>query len=608
MLQSMRSAAKYIWIFIVVTFVGVFLFTETSGLLGRAPVTTGTAVAEVNGDEIPYQTWLQAAQQRIQQEQQGRGRSLTLDEEEQIRNEVFDQLVQSVLLDQEYKRRGIRVTDEEIVQAAQFSPPPQFMQSPELQTDGRFDIEKYQRFLKSATARQQGLYFQLENYYRSEIPKAKLFEQVASEVFVTDDELWRTFRDQNDSAKVSFVKFDPASIPDSGVTVTDAEIRTYYDSHKKQLERPGRAVVSVLSIPRVVTGADSAAVRTRLLALRDEIEKGAKFEDVAKRESSDTISGSQGGFLGRGARGRFVEAFEKPAYALTPGQLSDPVETQFGLHLIKVDEKKGDTLALRHILLRFQQSDSSASRTDRRADSLANLAASQDAPERFDSAAKVLKLTPAKGIAIEGEPLTVAGQYVPSVSAWAFSGVKAGATSELYDSDGGYVLARLDSLSAGGVLSLAAARDEIVRTLTNRKKLDQLEARAKTFAAAGAASTMEAAAQQQNLSVTSSEPFTRGGFVAGIGRLNEAIGAAFSLPIGSVSNPIRTEDGVVVMRVDRRVESDRAKWETQKVTQRQGLMQGLRQQRIQAFLTQLRDDAKIDDKRKQLAQAARQIT
>ena len=56
MLQSMRSAAKYIWIFIVIVFVGVFLFTETSGLLGRAPVTTGTAVAKVNGDEIPYTT------------------------------------------------------------------------------------------------------------------------------------------------------------------------------------------------------------------------------------------------------------------------------------------------------------------------------------------------------------------------------------------------------------------------------------------------------------------------------------------------------------------------------------------------------------------------
>ena len=608
MMQSMRSAAKYIWIFIVVVFVGVFLFTETSGLLDRGAVTTTTAVAEVNGDEIPYTTWMQAAQQRIQQEQEGRGRSLSLDEEEQIRNDVFNQLVQSVLLDQEYKRRGIRVTDEEIVQAAQFSPPPQFMQSPELQTEGRFDMEKYQRFLKSAAARQQGLYFQLENYYRTEIPRAKLYEQVASEAFVTDDELWRTYRDQHDSAKVSFVTFDPASIPDSGLTVSDAEVRAYYDTHKKELERPGRAVVSVLSIPRVVSAADSAAVRTRALALRDEIMKGAKFEDVAKRESSDTISGAQGGSLGRGPKGRFIDAFENAAFALAPGQISEPVVTQYGVHLIKVDEKKADTIAVRHILLRIQQSDSSASRTDRKADSLANIAASQDAPQRFDSAAKVLKLTPAQGIAIEGEPLTLAGQYVPSVSAWAFSGVKPGATSELFDSDGGYVLAKLDTIAPGGEPSLDAARDEIKRRLIVGKKLDRLEVQAKTLVTAAASSTLEAAAQQQNLKVTSSDVFTRIGFVPGIGRLNEAVGAAFSLPIGAVSNPVRTENGVVVLRVERRVDADRAEWEKGKVAQRQGLMQSLRQQRIQAFLQQLRADARVEDRRKDLAQAARQTT
>ena len=608
MLQSMRSAAKYVWIFIVVTFVGVFLFTETSGLLGRSRITTGTAVAKVNGEEIPYTTWVQAAQQRIQQEQEGRGRSLTLDEEEQIRNDVFNQLVQSILLDQEYKRRGIRVTDEEIVQAAQFSPPPQFMQSPELQTDGRFDLEKYQRFLKSAAARQQGLYYQLENYYRNEIPRAKLYEQVASEVFVTDDELWRAYRDQHDSSKVSFVSFDPASVPDSGITVSDAEISAYYDSHKKELERPGRAVVSILTIPRVVTAADSAAVRARAVALRDEIMKGAKFEDVAKRESQDTLSGAQGGSLGRGPKGRFVESFEKAAFALTPGQVSEPVETQFGVHLIKVDEKKADTIAVRHILLRFQQSDSSASRTDKEADQLAKMAAAQTTPQPFDSAAKVLKLTPAQGIAIEGEPLTVSGQYVPSVSAWAFSGVKPGETSDLFDTDNGYVLARLDSVSTGGLAPLAQARDEIKRTLMTGKKLDRLMAQAKDFATAAASSSMDAAAQARNLKVTASEAFTRGGFVPGLGRLNEAIGAAFSLPVGAVSSPIRTTDGVVVLRVDRRVDADHAVWEAQKATQRQQLMQGMRQQRIQAFLQQLRADAKIDDRRKSLAEAARQTT
>jgi peptidyl-prolyl cis-trans isomerase D len=407
---------------------------------------------------------------------------------------------------------------------------------------------------------------------------------------------------------VSFVGFDPSAIPDSGIVVSDADIRAYYDTHKKELERPGRAIVSVVSIPRVVSAADSAAVRARALALRDEIMKGAKFEDVAKRESTDTLSGAQGGFLGRGGKGRFVEAFEKAAYALTPGQVSEPVETQFGLHLIKVDEKKADTIAVRHILLRFQQSDSSASRTDRKADSLANIAASQDTPQRFDSAAKILKLTPQKGVAIEGEALSVAGQYIPSVSAWAFSGIKPGASSELFDSDAGYVLAKLDSIKPGGLPVLDAVRDDIKRTLTTEKKLDRLLAQAKDFVAAASSSTLEAAAPQRNLKMTTSEAFTRGGFVPGIGRLNEAIGAAFALPIGAVSNPIKTPEGVVVLRVDRRVDADHTAWEAQKVVQRQQLMQGMRQQRIQAFLQQLRADAKVDDRRKSLAQAARQTT
>jgi parvulin-like peptidyl-prolyl isomerase len=349
-------------------------------------------------------------------------------------------------------------------------------------------------------------------------------------------------------------------------------------------------------------------VRAHAVALRDEILKGAKFEDLAKRESADTVSGANGGFLGRTAKGAYVPAFEKAAYALTPGQISEPVETQFGVHLIKVDEKKGDTIAVRHILLRYQQSDSSASRTDKRADSLAKMAAAQTTPQPFDGAAKALKLTPAQGIAMEGEPLTVAGQYVPSVSAWAFSGVKVGETSDLFDSDNGYVLARLDSLHAGGLPPLPQARDEIKRTLVAEKKLDKLMTKAKEFATAAATSTLESAASSHGLTVTTSEAFTRGGFVAGLGRLNEAIGAAFSLPVGTVSSPVKTSDAVAVIRVDRRVDADHAAWEAQKATQRQQVTQGLRQQRIQAFLQQLRTDAKIDDRRKTLAEAAKQTT
>jgi hypothetical protein len=102
------------------------------------------------------------------------------------------------------------------------------------------------------------------------------------------------------------------------------------------------------------------------------------------------VSGANGGSLGKGGRGRFTPNFESAMYSLKPGELSQAVLTPFGWHLIRVDSKSGDTLDVRHILVSIGQSDSSATRTDRRADSLASKAGSQEDPKTFDAAAKML--------------------------------------------------------------------------------------------------------------------------------------------------------------------------------------------------------------------------
>src|SRR5918999_2867471 len=399
----MRSAAKYIWIFLIVAFVGGFLLVETSGLLGRTPLTATTPVATVNGRDILYNDWYQRVQRQLEGEQQRAGRSLTQDEVRQIEDGVLDQMVMDLLLEQEYRRRGITVTDEELREFARFAPPDWLRASPELQTEGRFDPDKYRRLLSSPVARQQGLLAGLEQYYRSEIPRQKLLEQLASGVYVTDSELWRAYQDSHDSVQVSYVAFRPPANLPPDTTISDADLRRYFDAHKSDFERQGRAWLSVIAIPRTVNAADSAAIRARVEALRAEIAAGAKFEDVARRESADTISGANGGDLGRGTRGRFVSEFERAAYALDEGELSQPVLTPFGYHLIKVDERKGDTLALRHILVRIQPSDSSAVRIDRLADRLAALAAGSDHPAQIDTAARRLGLPTVKVEAQQGE-------------------------------------------------------------------------------------------------------------------------------------------------------------------------------------------------------------
>ena len=608
MLQAMRASAKYIWIIIVVLFVGGFLLAQTSGLLGRAPVTTTTAVAKVNGEDILATSWYQVTQNLEQEATQRSNQSISLDDRQRLQDQAFDQLVTDALLRQEYRRRGISVTDDEILQAARYSPPPQLMQSPELQTEGQFDPAKYQRFLQSPVARQQGLLMQLEQYYRTEIPKQKLYDQIATDVYVSNEELWRRWQDSHDSAQVSFVAFGPERISDSAVRVSDDEIRAYYDTHKKQFDRPGRAKVSIIIIPRSVTAADSAAVRAHAVALRSRILGGEKFEDVARAESADSVSAVNGGSLGRGGKGRFIAPFETAAYALKPGEISQPVLTAFGYHIIRVDEKKGDTLALHHILLRVQQSDSAASKTDRRADSLARMAASTDQPAKFDDAARALHIPVLRAQVIEGNPLTINGQFIPSAGPWAFQGAKPGETSELFDAEDGYYLARLDSLTPGGTLSLDEAKGDILTFLRNQKKVDLLIPQATNFAKVAAASNLESAAKLLNMEVLKTKSFTRVTGVPELARFPEAVGAAFTLPLNTVSEPIRAMAGVIVERVDMRTPASRTAFEAQREMLRQQELQQLRQQRVRDFLVNLRAVAKIDDKRKQIESSARRTT
>ena len=605
MLAQMRSAAKWIWIFIVVSFVGGFLFVQSSGLLGRDRVTTSSIVASVNGTDIPYLTWVNVSNAIAQQREQQMGRGLNGDERRTVEDQAFEQLVTDALLQQEYRKRGIRVSDEEVIQQARSNPPTALLSDPTLQTDGRFDIEKYQRLLSSPAARQQGMLVQLENYYRNEIPRLKLEAQVLSDVYVTDAKLWSAYRDEHDSAQVSFASFDPNTIPDSSVVVSDMDVRRYYDANQSRFERRGRAVVSLLVIPRTVTASDTQVTRARVEALRAEIVGGAKFEDVASRESQDQYTASTGGLMGTRGKGTLDATLEKAAFALSAGEVSQPVLAADGFHLLKVDSKKGDSVTVRHILIRPAQSDSTATLTDRRADALARIAASSTDLQRFDSAAKELQLKPEVAQVMEGQPLFTGFGIASGVSAWTFGGPRPGETSDLFDTDEAYFLVRLDSIVDGGKAPFEEVQHDIRGLLMRRKKVDMMATQARSFAELAKTSTLEAAGKQRDFTVTKSNMFGRATFVPGLGRLNAAIGASFSLPIGAISTPIATDDGVFVIRVDRRAEASRAAFEAQKAVQRGNAMRVLQEARIREFMGGLREGADIKDRRKQLNAAAR---
>jgi peptidyl-prolyl cis-trans isomerase D len=607
-LQAFRGSAKVVFWIIFISFVGVFLFAETSGLTSRG-VTRGTSVGSVEGVDITYDRWDSQVRALSAQEQQRRGNpSLTQDDTRRLEDIAFQQIVDSILLAREYQRRGITVTDREIQYAALAMPHPDLAQNPDLQTEGRFDPEKYQRLLQSPMARQQGLTQFLEQYYRTEIPRQKLFEQIAAGVYLTVARLWRIWQDERDSARVSYVAFRPALVSDTAVRVTDDEIRKYFEEHRTDFaDRPGRAVLSLIALPRPVTAADSAATRQRALELRSEIVGGVPFDTVARRESSDSVSAAQGGLLGTVARGAFAPEFERAAFALPPGEISQPVLSPFGYHIIKVDAKKGDSITVRHVLVPITQSDSGAQRITEQADTISNIVTASEDSARFDRAAKRFNLPIARAVATEGEPLTWNGRYVQDLGAWAFRGSRAGDISDIVDAPDAFYLARIDSLEEGGKVNVGDVREEIRRVLMNRKKVDYLEPRARRITdAVVAGKTLEQAAQENGATVEKTGKFARVSLVPGLGRLNEAVGAAYGLPVGATGAPVKTEDGVFVIRVDDRVNADRAAWEAQKEQQRQQLLLRLRRQRIQDFVTALRKEADVDDRRHEVQALTRE--
>ena len=131
---------------------------------------------------------------------------------------------------------------------------------------------------------------------------------------------------------------------------------------------------------------------------------------------------------------------------------------------------------------------------------------------------------------------------------------------------------------------------------------------ATSFAKVAAAGSLEAAAKLMGMAVITTKPFTRITGAPDLAQAPEAVGGAFALPLRVVSAPIRSTGGVVVERVDSRIQASRAAFEAQKDQLRAQAVQQLRQQRVREFLTNLRAVAKIDDRRKQVESSARRST
>jgi peptidyl-prolyl cis-trans isomerase D len=604
MMQQMRASAKWIMLFLALAFVGWMIFDVGLSAGQGGGVSMSDAVARVNGTKIDLQTFNNAVRNASEQQRQMYGSApVTLEQQRALEDRVLESLIEEILLEQEFRRRDLGATDQEIIQAAQSSPPQELLTEEQFFTDGQFDLTKYQRYL----AADRNLQFALEARYRLEIPRSKLFQQLTSDVYVSDAKLWQLYQDQHDSLTLRVLEIRPnVVVPDSAVVVTDAEVRQYYNEHRVEFEQEAVAFLSYMSVSRQPDASDSAAALTRVTELRLELEDGADFAQIARLESADSTSRVAGGDLGMQANDRFVPEFTSAARALNPGELSEPVRTPYGYHLIQVEQLEPDSLHARHILIPFELAGEHLDQVESMADTLDLLAAEQTDPAVLDDVARMIGETvfPAPPV-VQGNRVTVEGASIPDAGMWAFE-AEVGEISQVIETPDAFYAFRLDSLRQAGVPPFEQIQPIVRRAAINARKWEQARALANDLSEQlrGGQPLMEVALANV-LSARTYGPMTRVSPAPALRPYPQLIGAGFGLGVGEPGKPIETDDAIFLVEPASKQLADSSAFVEQLPTQRQNVLSAARQNRVSLFLLSLRDNANVVDRRREIEQAQR---
>ncbi|MGH8631825.1 MAG: SurA N-terminal domain-containing protein, partial [Burkholderiales bacterium] len=369
MLQQIRDrtsgiVAGFIVALLIVPF--AFFGIETFNSGGGDPV-----VAKVGSQKIRQSQFKHAYDQRYQQfvALMGDNFDASRFDPKLFRKMVLDDMTQESMLRQFAEKSGYRANDAVVFDY--------LSRIPMFQKDGEFDTAAYQ----AALARQGLRPDRFEDQVRTSIAIDQMREGVLETAFITDADVQQAWRLARQERVASYVLFDAAKYQDQ-VTVTEAQLKARYEEKKSQLTSPERIRIAYLqlsldSLPKAAApaedvlktlydaekdarfttpeerkashilvnfGADKSASKKKAQDLYAQIKAGGDFAALARAHSEDPGSKDKGGELGWQRRGQMPEKFEKVLFDLEKGQDSEPVETEFGWHLIRLDDHKPKTV------------------------------------------------------------------------------------------------------------------------------------------------------------------------------------------------------------------------------------------------------------------------
>ncbi|MBI4478359.1 MAG: peptidyl-prolyl cis-trans isomerase [Acidobacteria bacterium] len=630
MLDRMRrhkNLLKWSLALVVVSFILLYIPAFVGD--GTGPGLSSDVVAEVEGHEVTAGDFQRAYQGQLQAYRSAYGSNISeqLLKQLGIEQQILQQMVDERAALAEAQRLDIRVTDAEVRE--------RILTMPAFLMNGQFMGEERYRQLLSMQ-RPPLSPGQFEESLRRSMTVDKLRAALTDWVTIPDGELEQEYRRRNEKVKLQLLAFRTDDFR-AKVTVSDAEVSAYYDRHRdkyrvgeqrkvryllvdvdalkggvnvsqRELERYYNDNVEQYSTPEQVRashillktdGKDEATVRILSEKLAQEARGGADFAALARKYSEDEGSKEKGGDLDYFPRGRMVTEFDDQAFSMEPGTIGDPVKTQYGFHIIKVvDKKAATTRSLEEVKapiteqIAYQRAGQEAARLAETLEDQIN------EPADLDTAARANGVTVQEtGFFGRDEPILGLGAG-PDVSQRAFE-LKEGEVTGHLQVPRGFVFLALSGKKDPYLPKLDEVKDRVREDLT-RDKAGELARQRASEAKTASKGDLAAAAKLSGIELKTTDLVARDSALPEVGISATVDRAAFSLPVGAVSDPIGTDTATVIIKVLERTDPTTAEFEKAKDQLRSDLLDERRTRFFNAYMVKAKQRMDIQINREVL--------
>jgi len=589
MLDKMRGISRpVIWI-IAIVFIGGMATMGISSVFQEKPY-----VGQIAGEKIKYDEYyklLQNTYTNYMQDPANQGKEIDDAMYRRLNDQTWDQLVQRIILDKQIDRFDIQVSPKEVATKMINEPPEMITTYEAFLTDGQFDKSKYLQALQNP----QIDWNWLSDYYEQLLRYEKLRSFVNADVIITEQMVLEDFIKKETKVKADIIVFGADQI--DSVYVSDEEISEYYNNHLENYNESPQRKFRYVKLPLEPSPEDTKTAEDKINKIYDYAISGEDFATLAQ-EYSEGPSAPQGGDLGYFTKGKMVKEFEDAAFALNVNEISKPVKTQFGWHVIKATDRRTnengvEEMKASHILIKVEPG----------ADARRNL---ETLAQNFYDSALIDSFTViAADYALEIQetpPFTEIAGYIQGIGRvqmlidFAFKN-KIGDVAPPYRSDQGeYFIAQISYEIGDHYKPLEDVKTEIYNKLSLQKKMKMKKKEADAIAPVLTAQNFDQIVKDNDLTVVNTDLISETSNIPGVGREPKLVQNMIELKTpDSITDVIRGNKAFFIAKIIEFQDADMTKFEEKKDAQRIQVENQLFNQNYNQWFSKIKEKAKVKD-------------